>query len=145
MPNTSSIRSSVSIEHRLVTDRHRHRPMASTAGAQHRAVKTIIETSMLEVQPTGQRSRMATGSGHIISGGGISSRGCGGRHVVCNGQEGILYHTLHSLALLIDYVGDSVQNLNFLHLQLMILLLFLFSDQQLRCFNAFIFLPLTHV
>ena len=37
MPKTSSIRSSVSIEHRLVTDRHR--PMASTADAQHRAVK----------------------------------------------------------------------------------------------------------
>ena len=38
MPKPSSIRSAVSIEHRLVTDGHR--PMASTAAAQHRAVKT---------------------------------------------------------------------------------------------------------
>jgi len=42
MPKTNSIRSSVSIEHRLVTDtnRHGHRSMASTAHAYHRAVKT---------------------------------------------------------------------------------------------------------
>ena len=39
MPKTSSIRSAVSIEHRLVTDR-RTQAMASTADPQHRAVKT---------------------------------------------------------------------------------------------------------
>jgi len=87
---------------------------------------------MLEVEPTGQRSRIASESGHIISGGGISSRCRGGRHVVCNGQEGILYHILHSLALLIDSVGDDIQNLIFLYVQLMILLLFLSSGHQLR-------------
>ena len=38
MPKTSSIRSAVSIELRLVTDTDGHRPMASTADAQHRAV-----------------------------------------------------------------------------------------------------------
>jgi len=38
MPKPSSIRSAVSIEHRLVTDGHR--PMASTADAQHRAVES---------------------------------------------------------------------------------------------------------
>ena len=39
MPKTSSNRSTVSIEHRLVMDRHR--PMASTADAYHRTVKTV--------------------------------------------------------------------------------------------------------
>ena len=39
MPKTSSIRSAVSIEHRLVTQTDGHRPTASTADAQHRAVK----------------------------------------------------------------------------------------------------------
>ena len=32
--------------------------------------KTLIGTYMLEVEPTGQRSRIASGSGHIISGAG---------------------------------------------------------------------------
>ena len=40
MPKTSPIRSAVLVELRLVTDRHRQRPMASTADAQHLAVKT---------------------------------------------------------------------------------------------------------
>jgi len=47
MPETSSIRSAVLVEHRLVTDRHR--PMASTADAQHRAVKTVISNVLIAV------------------------------------------------------------------------------------------------
>ena len=41
MPKTSSIRSAVLVEHRLVTDGQtdRHRPMARRADAQHRAEK----------------------------------------------------------------------------------------------------------
>jgi len=34
------LRLAVLVEHRLVTDRHGHRPMANTTHAQHRAVKT---------------------------------------------------------------------------------------------------------
>ena len=48
MPKTSLIRSAVSIEHRLVrTDGRtdRHRPMASTADALHRAVKYLANIS----------------------------------------------------------------------------------------------------
>jgi len=44
MPKTNSIRSTVSIENRLVTDRQTEdgrRPMASTADAYHSAVKSI--------------------------------------------------------------------------------------------------------
>ena len=37
----------VLLELRLVTDRHRHRPMASTADAQHRAVKRVANLEYL--------------------------------------------------------------------------------------------------
>ena len=42
MPKTSPIRSAVLVELRLVTDRQTQTPMASTADAQHRAVKTNL-------------------------------------------------------------------------------------------------------
>jgi len=46
VPKTSSIRSAVSIEHRLVTDTDGHRDMASTADAQRRAVKIDISADV---------------------------------------------------------------------------------------------------
>ena len=54
MPKISLICSAVSIKHRLVRDRRTytdgHRPMASTADAQHRAVKNC-HRSRIEVRP----------------------------------------------------------------------------------------------
>jgi len=59
--------------------------------------------------------------------------------------KGILYHILHFLALLTDSVGDSIQNLNLRHLQLMVLLLFLTIVMQLQHQKAVISLQLTHI
>jgi len=55
------LRFAVLVEHRLVTDRHRHRqdghrPMASTADAQHRAVKMTVIQELAHQEDTYAKS-----------------------------------------------------------------------------------------